>query len=223
MKWRQLDPELWFADYRVPGLPCRTTAVDIGGRWLVFSPGESLAPSFAEEVSAQPPILLAPNSLHHMGINSWREQFGVGCYAAAAARKRLGRHGHRDVLDSRTISLSSGRELVEVPHSRIGETWVIIRTDQQCTWVIGDAVFNFARASGKFWTAAMQRVLQSGPDLAVSSVYSWGAVRDRASYKRWFLERLEAHPPTRLIPTHGSIESGSDLAERLALLIDRRF
>jgi hypothetical protein len=44
----------------------------------------------------------------------------------------------------------------------------------------------------------------------------------RAEYKEWLLARLKAAPPTALVPAHGEIAEGVDLAGRLAALVRER-
>jgi hypothetical protein len=96
MTWDLIDEDtgLWTAEYRIPGMKSRSTAVRLAsGGFLVFSPGAGLEAEFAER-AGQAELLLMPNSYHHLGVHAWRKAFPDAVAAASpAAHPRLAKQG----------------------------------------------------------------------------------------------------------------------------------
>lgn len=228
MEWKPIaeGAPVWTADYRLPGLPCRSWAVRLqGGGCAVGSPGATLVESFSQELGDPARILVAPNSYHWMGIPGWRERFPeAGVAAAPGAVRRLQRKGLRPTvtLDDVEARLPEGAALLEVPATRIGELWLRAPTAEGTAWLIGDAFFNIDRVSRRLRLRLMTRVLKSGPGLAISNLMKWGGVRNRRAYREWILARLAEDRPTILVPAHGAILRGPDVADRLGELVRRR-
>ncbi len=222
--WIDIDGsgELWAAEYRVPGIKSRTTAIRLGdGSYLAYSPGAGLEDAFAErgEVS----WLLAPNSFHHLGIEAWRERFPAARLAAArGARARLRKQGHEtEPLRAMVDDLPAQLELLEPPGTRVGELWLEHADDRHTTWLVGDAFFNM-RTPRQLRGRIIQRVAQAGPGFAVSHLMKYGGLSDRRAYKTWATTQLAHRRPDRLIPCHGEITAGDDVTDRLSQLLERR-
>src|SRR5690606_30798518 len=115
------------------------------GGLLVYSPtwlGEDTVARV--RAHGEPRVIVAPNAFHHLSLGRYREAFPEAMAVAAdAARGRLERKGHRGVapLEEAATALGDGVALVAVPHTKTGESWVVIDGDRGPTWVTGDAFF----------------------------------------------------------------------------------
>ncbi|TNE87958.1 MAG: hypothetical protein EP330_16850 [Deltaproteobacteria bacterium] len=220
--WTPLRDDLWTCTYKVPGLPCRSWALRLAdGRFLIGSPGESLAEDFdLGEVA----VLLAPNNFHHMGLHAWRARFPEAVAVAGRdALPRLAKQGHEGLVSVGEISelLPGHAAIHELPDTRSGEVWLVHRSDEGAVWVVCDAFFNMPAPRRAAWKAFMW-VNRSGPGLAISQLQKWGGLKQRAGFAAWVRERLAEDPPSALVPLHGAIETGDDLARRLDALVAER-
>jgi len=225
MSWAAVEgTDLRVADYRVPGLPCRSAAVSLNdGTELVFSPGAALLDAFVEE-GREASVLVTCNSYHHMGLAKWKARFPDATVCAGrGALARLAKKGQRCVADIASIQdrLPAGVSIIEVPSTRIGEVWLRSETDEGVSWVVGDSFFNM-RAARRLGPRTLQRVAKSGPGLSMSHLMKWGGLSDRAAFRRWFLAQLDADRPRVLVPMHGEICASEEICGELRRLVDRR-
>ena len=220
--WTELREGLWVGDYRIPGLPCRSTAVSLGEGFLVYSPGESLLEPFAEVGEAR--FLLAPNNFHHLGLPAWRAG-GADVVIAEGARKRLQKQGHADLgsLDSLRTELPSSVRLLEPPGTRIGETWLRVQHPEGVTWVVGDSFFSIDKAPKKLFMKAVTTVMGSAPGLRISRLMKWGGLNDRKGYRSWVEQQLDEDAPNMLVTCHGAVLTGDDVPDRIRGALAERF
>lgn len=213
-EWKELREGLWVGDYRIPGLPCRSTAVDLGTGFLVYSPGESLRDSFAEVGEAR--FLLAPNNFHHLGLPAWRER-GAQVVIAEGARKRLAKKGHSDLqsLDVLRSELPSSVQILEPPGTRVGETWLRVERPEGVAWVVGDSFFSIEGTPNKLMVKLVVKIMDSAPGLKMSRLMKWGGLSDRNAFRSWVEQRLEQDAPNMLVTCHGAVLSGADVPDRI--------
>ena len=227
MSWHTIDEKIGLktAEYRVPGLKSRTTAIALpDDTFLVYSPGTGLEQDFVEHVG-EPTILLLCNNYHHLAVPLWKKTFpNAKRCAYAKAIPRLIKQGRTGIiaLSDLKIDFPSHLSFMTPPKTRIGEVWMRIEAEDGVTWVIGDCFFNFPRKPKKFMPRMLQMATQGGPGLAMSQIMKWGGISDRRAFKSWILEKLDSDRPNRVIPVHGDILSGPQTAGRLRELVHRR-
>ena len=230
MSWSALDLELGIFEstYHVPGLACRTVVAPLdGGGLVVYSPGAKLAEALPPELAGRgdPAVLLAPNDFHHLGIRAWRARYPSAIVVASeGAWPRLRKQGHTDLqpLSRLRERLPPWLSVLEVPATRIGETWLRFEGAEGVGWILCDAFFNLPRLSRKLHLRLFSQLMRSGPGLSISSLMKWGGVKDRKAYKAWLLEQLERDRPRVLVPNHGDVLSDPELPAKLRALIERR-
>jgi hypothetical protein len=105
-------------------------------------------------------------------------------------------------------------DFLDMPHYRMGEALVRMRTASGCAWYVTDAVFNFAEVPPNFGVGFLFRVTGSAPGLRFNNLGTTFMVRDRRALKRWLLARHDEAPPVQLIPAHGEIADVADGALR---------
>jgi hypothetical protein len=227
MSWECIDTEagVWSAEYRVPMMKSRSTAVQLSdGRFLVYSPGSGLESSFAESVG-QADVLLAANSFHHLGLPDWRAAFPDAIVAAApGAHKRLAKQGRSGLVDLEPVrsALPEHVSLLEPPATKIGEVWLRVESERGVMWVVGDSFFNLPRLARRFWPRLLQRLVKSAPGLAMSRFMKWGGLSSRKQFKSWVLAQIEADEPAILIPVHGEVYENSGLPDALRDVVNTR-
>lgn len=196
------------------------------GTALIYSPTRLLPPGAHEALLAvgRPAILLAPNHYHHLGLSEFRERYpGARCVCSEIARPRLARQGPHvfEPLGALAALLPDEARLLEPPGTRNGEVWLEVDTADGPVWVVCDAFFNVPRhprgAIGLFC-----RLTGTTPGLRIGATWKWLALRDRARYAAWVLERLRDRPPAGLIVSHGVAAGGPELAARMIDLVERR-
>lgn len=222
--WILLDEPagLWTAEYRVPAIKSRTSTLRLrDGSYLAYSPGPGLEDAFADHGEAS--WLIAPNSYHNLGIEAWRERFPASRIAAGrGARTRLASQGHEtESLQAVVDDLPAEVQFLEPSGTRIGELWVEHVGDEHVTWFIGDAFFNMKRPH-KLQGRLLQGLMRSGPGLSMSHLMKYGGLTDRKAYKTWVSTQLARRRPTRIVPCHGDVLEGDDLADRVQAVLDRR-
>lgn len=228
--WLQLDPDgfLWSYEFKTRFLTARTVALKLpSGDFLIVSPGEANVISFREHFGQEARVrfMLAPNSYHNMGIASWREQFPQAVLVAHKdAQPRLLKKGFGPIEDcaAARTDLPRNAEIIEAPGTRIGETWLVLRTAAGAIWCTCDAFFNFAKVSRRWYLQAYAKIMKSAPGLKMSGLFTNAGVHDKRLFKNFALERLGIDKPNVLVPAHGEILKDSALPERLRALLEER-
>ncbi len=204
--WQPAFPEssLWMAEYRVTlpvfgELSSRTYLLRTAttGTW-VYSPGVGVADSLKSAIGKNKLHLIVPNSFHHLGLDEWRTTFPhAKVWASANAQARLKKNGQEtEGLDG--AKLPKKVMLLEVPETRTGEVWLLLREEDGWVWLVGDAFFNLEEAG--HWSHTL---LDNAPGCKVSRLFWWGGLSNRVAYRQRLETLLEKYPPVALLPCHG--------------------
>lgn len=221
-RWRALDAELGLHELEkkvASGWCWRSLCVPLdGGGLLVVSPIRGTARSLEELGEAA--AVLAPNHFHYLGVEeltSRHEAALVGASAVAAPRleKKMGRP--LAPLDAIRERLPRAVTLLEPPGLKTGEVWLRAETARGVAWAVGDAFFNVNDpVSGG--TGLVLKLTATVPGLRVGRTFRWLGIGDRPAYRAWLRRQIEDDRPRVLIPAHGDVVEGDDLAERLAAI-----
>ncbi len=228
--WTVIDEQagLWALEsFNKGGFSLRTTALCLrDGGVLLASPTRGLGDAAHEELAAlgTPSLLLAPNHFHHLGLGEHRERYPEArVVASAVAAPRLRKKTGFDVatLDEARARLPDGVGIVEPAGTRSGETWLSVSTARGTAWVVSDAFFNLPSLPRNMFGLAL-RATGTGPGLRIGRTYTALAVGDKRAYGAWLSGMLDRSPPSLLVPGHGDVLEGPDLAERLRALAAAR-
>jgi len=212
-----LDDELPLLGAHYGSMRVRMTAVGIGnGNLLVVSPGKPRDEAILDELERRrgtPRWLLAPNHFHNEGLGYWKRRYPnirVAAHERAHARllKRAPELGRIEDLDALRAELPEGIRLFGPPTAKQGETWVAAKTRQGTAWIVCDGIVNDRKYPWAMWLLGFRPRLMTNPLFKRLFV-------QKADYKRWVIEQLEQDPPSVLVPCHGRVERGPDLAEQL--------
>ncbi len=228
--WQPIDPHagLWHWEKRIGDVAfLRAVAVMLDGEHLlIYSPVKESMPGSLRELKdiGEPTWLLAPNHFHNLGLDPYAQILPDARVASSdEARKRLDLKLRSPVeyLSKLAKDLPDHVRLLEPPGTRNGEVWLRVETAQGIAWVVGDAFMNLEEQP----PGCLGRLLPLFgvvPGLIVGGSFKWIALYDRRLYGTWLRAQLAADRPVMLIPSHGRIERGPDLADRLQALVEAR-
>jgi hypothetical protein len=227
--WEVIDEAagLWSYDRRnAAGWSVRTTALRLGdGGVVAVSPLRGLGDEAHEGLAplGKPSLLLAPNHFHHLGLAEWSGRYGARALSSEAAARRLARKTE--------VALGSGEELRErlprgasllVPAGlKNGEVWLRVEGADGVAWVVGDAFFTMERTP-RGGMGLVLRLTGTTPGLRIGGTFTMLGVGERARDRDWLKEAIEADRPRALVPGHGEVLRGADLADRLREVTVRR-
>ena len=228
-RWRVLDVDgrLATSVYGFPGGTSRCTALRYGDdQWVVFSPGaglEQTPPSGLTQASEV--LLIAPAVAHTLGLLPWSEHFSSARLAAAAptaARLKSKLSLDAESLDAVRDGLSAEVTLHTYSGSNFGEVWVRYETDQQVFLLVCDGFTNIKKVARNPLIRLAMWLYGLRLGLRVTPLYRYN-IQDHAAYRGWVEAILPTDKPLVLIPCHGKIEEGPEVADQLRELMRERF
>jgi hypothetical protein len=131
--------------------------------------------------------------------------------ARRLGKKEKGRFATVEALGKR---LPEGAELLVPPGLKNGEVWLKVPTAAGTAWVVSDAFFALAKNATGF-TGFMLRATGTAPGLRIGRTFTGLGIGAKVLYRDWLLERIATDRPAVLIPGHGEVLAGADLADRL--------
>ncbi|MEM9012633.1 MAG: hypothetical protein AAGE18_15500 [Pseudomonadota bacterium] len=156
--------------------------------------------------------LLAPNHYHHKGLGEYHAAFPTAqlCSTGAAAPRLAKQTGLSFTpLEEASLPLPDAARFVEPEGLKTGEVWLQIEAADQRLWIVTDA---FRGAKGPVG-AAVER-----PEL-LGTFPSFG-IADRRVYRDWLAGMVAEAPPSAILPCHGAMIAGANLAADAMALID---
>lgn len=221
--WRALDDDgdLLAATYGRAGV--RTTAFrhPVGG-WLVYSPGamshEALDEFVDKSQGGDVRWLVAPNHFHNLGLARWSERFPrAAVLADPVAHPRLRKRCPTVACfgDATLLPAHPSCRVLRVPGAKQGETWLSLEASVGRTWLVCDAVLNVVDLPP--WPERLFS-LMLGRGLRLNPLFWRLFVPDRAGARAWLDGEVGRQRPTMLVPCHGEVIRGDDLARQLAKL-----
>lgn len=227
--WSSLDEagRLFTSVYGFPGGKSRCTALRWGeDRWLVFSPGAGLEQTPPPGLTkASELVLIAPAAAHTLGLQPWSARFsGARLVAAAATAARLkSKLGlEAESLDAVAGGLPPEITLHSFPGSKLGEVWVRYETEHKVFFVVCDGFTNIDAMPGNLFVRVALWLYGLRVGLKVTPLFRFN-ITDRAAYRAWVEALLPTHKPMVLVPCHGVVDDGPELAERVRAVMRERF
>jgi hypothetical protein len=191
------------------------------GSTLIHSP--TVLGGFAEIDAIGPPRwLFAPNHFHHLGLEPYRARYAdARVIAAAGAIPRLRKKVRAPIEDAAAATLDPQLSVLACEGLKSGEAFLSLQSDRGRAWIVGDAFFNVVTPVTGL-TGAFLRFTNTVPHLKIGKTFHWLAVRDRATYKRWFLDTFERERPAWLLCAHGLPFAIGDRA-RIVRMVEQAF
>jgi hypothetical protein len=230
--WRILDAEagVLSLSYRFGGdglSNCFTAKLPSGGL-LVVSPPSRPTDGVFEDLAdfGEVEALVANNGYHHMGIGRWRERYpDARCFAAPGASERIAKKskdaGELEPLAALQGLLGDGVAVVEAPASKAGETWARAKIAGGWAWYASDILANMDQLPANFLFRTLFKLSKSAPGYRVFNLAVKFIIADKKVALGAMLADLRAHPPTVMVPAHGTILTTTSLAaDTERLLVD---
>lgn len=208
--------DLRIAAYRFPGGVSRTTIVENGKGFLVFSPGAPLADEARALADRSNDVtLIAPSLGHTAGIPAWLEHLSAArVVATTTTAKRLrSRRAVATTIEPAHASLAAGVELLTPPGNALGEIWMRVDNDAGVTWVLCDAFSNLRQLAAPFWLRQLQRLYGIRLGLRLGAAFRRNTA-DANAFITW-LELQLGRGCDRIVPCHGEVDEAPGLAGRL--------
>lgn len=201
------------------------------GRLMVVSPSKTLDEAVATELAdfGEVGALVANNGFHYLGQKAWRARFPEArCFAPSDAMARIAKKSRHPLafepLAELAPLLGDGVGFREVPDSKCGESWFWARLSkgeagERFAWYMSDVLANMANVPGNLIIRTLFKLTGSAPGYRVFKLALKLIVRDAKAALRLLLADVEAHPPGVVVPAHGDILTGGDVAGRTVALL----
>ena len=195
-------------------LRCTTLRLSDGSLCL-YSPVLGLGDAAKASLAAfgEVAYLLAPNHYHHKGLYEYALAFPKAkAVCSGLAKPRLEKQTGLtfDGLGKLVTLLPDGCEFAEPDGLKTGEVWLVVKTEQECLWIVCDS---FKGPKGK--------VGHVGQTVEMLGTFPTYGIKDEGAYVAWLQGRSAADEPTMIIPCHGSMVQSEHLAKDVtSLLVD---
>lgn len=191
----------------------RCTAVRLAtGSLCLYSPVRGLGDAVWDSLKGCGEVthVLAPNHYHHMGLRECSEAFpGAKLCCSPQAMPRLGDCTGLTLatLEQAGLELPTGARLLEPPGLKTGEVWIEVASRGQAIWIVTDAF-----CGPKVKSAGVADRLE------MLGTFPRFGVADGEIYGAWLSAALDGLELRMVIPCHGSLVVGADLAPQARTL-----
>jgi len=197
------------------------------GSILLVSPGARMSDACKDEIAELGPVgaVMSNNGLHHLGIPEWRARFPEASgYAPDLAASRIAKKnpeaGSLGGLAELQERAGDSFGVYEVANTRVGESWVWVKTELGYVWYVSDILINMAKPPAAFVPRMLFTMTKSAPGFRVFNLSLAFAVKNKKATLRALLEQMDAHPPAVIVPAHGEVLAGPTLAAEAKALIE---
>jgi hypothetical protein len=204
---------------------CFTAKLPSGGLMIISPPSRVTAAEMGDLAAfGEVEVIVANNGFHYLGIASWREQFPrARCFAAPGARDRIKKKskdaGELELLSALQPLLGDRVAVIEAPASKGGETWAWAKIAGGHAWYASDVLVNMSALPSSFVVRTLFKWTNSAPGYKVFGLATKFLLSNKKLALAQMLEDVRKHPPTVMVPAHGTIlTSGSVGAETEQLL-----
>ncbi|MDM7950872.1 hypothetical protein [Hydrogenophaga sp.] len=203
-------PGLWSAEKGA----LRCTALRLRDNSLcLYSPVLGLGDDARNSLAALGDVsfLLAPNHYHNKGLVEYAEAFPEAeLICSERARPRLENQTSLVFggLTNLVSLLVDDCQLIEPAGLKTGEVWFTVKTLKDVVWVVCDA---FKGSSGKLGEVTKQ--------IEMLGTFPTFGIQDKDTYAAWVESQLRVGSPTLVMPCHGTMGQGGDMASDIRSLL----
>lgn len=202
-----------------------TAKLPSGGLMIISPPSRSTDAEIADLAAyGDVQAIVANNGYHHLGIGRWREQFPrARCFAAPGAITRIGKKsktaGALEPISALKPLLGDHVAVVEAPASKPGETWAWAKIAGGYAWYASDVLANMEKLPSNFVVGALFKWTKSAPGYKVFNLATKLILSDKNRAFTQMLDDVRKHPPTVMVPAHGTILASDSLAAQTEQLL----
>lgn len=204
---------------------CFTAKLPSGGLMIISPPSRATAAEIGDLAAyGEVEAIVANNGFHHLGIPSWREHFPrARCFAAPGARARIAKKskdaGEIEPLSALQPLLGDHVAVVEAPASKPGETWAWAKIAGGYAWYASDLLANMEQLPSGFVVRSLFKWTKSAPGYKVFNLALKLILSDKKLALGRMLEDVRKHPPTVMVPAHGTILMSDSVAAETEQLL----
>ena len=228
--WKVLDGDkgVWSYEYEfAANAKANCLAARIAdGKVLILSPATGLSEaSFAAlEQLGEVAAVVATNGFHHLGQPAWRKRFPSARFFApsegmARIRKRNPDAGAFEPLSQLGPLLGDDVIVRELPNTKCGETYAIVKVDDGHIFFVSDILANIDRLPSNPIVRLMFKWTMSAPGYRVFNLGLAFIVRDKKAVLTKLLSDLENYPASVVVPAHGQSLTGEQIAAETKALV----
>jgi hypothetical protein len=230
--WTAVDEThgVWIWVYETNNNRINCIAVRLqGDDLMVVSPGTDPTPEVFAELEALGTVvaLVSPGAFHHLGFPAWHAQYpDVPLYTTTSGVAHIHKQHKGNTFDLRGFEafaalLPESMTAEETP-GKHGDLLLRFPTDAGETWMSNEYVSNIPELPKAWLVRKIFEWTDSGPGLTLITPLLWFMGAKKPALKAFFQQRLDQHPPQRLVPVHGDVITGDDLPGRLQALFDSK-
>jgi hypothetical protein len=204
---------------------CFTAKLPSGGL-MVISPPRNISAAELEALAAygEVEVIVANNGYHHLGVGRWREQFPrARCFAAPGAAARIAKKsrdaGELEPLSALAPLLGDDVAVIEAPSSKCGETWAWAKIAGGYAWYASDVLANMEQLPSNFLFRMLFKLSKSAPGYKVFNLAVKFIISDKKLALGAMLDDVRRHPPTVMVPAHGTILTADSVAAETEQLL----
>jgi hypothetical protein len=202
------------------------TARLANGQLVVINPGVNAGNELFSELIeiGEVGAVVAPNGFHHLGQSLWRERFPTARFFAPEKAfdrisKKNPKAGAFEPLSKLIPLLAPGVTIVEAEISKCGECWAWSPIAGGYAWFGSDVLANMPSLPKNLIFRMMFKMTKSAPGYKIFGLAMKFIVGNKKPVLSLMLEQVKAYPPTVMVPGHGDILTGPNLAaDTMALL-----
>jgi hypothetical protein len=192
----------------------RCTALTLkDGSLCLYSPvsGLSLDALASLKSLGEVSYILASNHYHNKGLVEYGQTFPAAkLICSSKARPRLEKQTGLEfgAFEDLKQSLLPNMMLVEPEGLKTGEIWMSAACDIHRIWIVTDAF----RGKGKCNTV-------SSNDVELLGTFPKFGIGDLSQYAKWLATQVKGDRPDIIVPCHGSVATGLDIASQALSLV----
>ena len=232
--WQLVDESAGIhrADYAFGSGRINMASIALGdGRLLVFGAGIDVSDEAFAELDGLGTVaaVIAPGPFHHLGLPDWRARYPDATFVASAGGLARIPKQHKGIdLELRGVDALAGMlpesvRVCDVDGMKQADVHVSVRSaDGGETWFTNELISNQPELPKQFAFRTAFKLFGVGTGLELNGLTMLLTGSKKGPVGSFYRRELDAHPPTKLLPSHGVLLEAADLAGRLREILDRK-
>ena len=229
--WRSTGEGQWVRTYDFRGNPLHSVAMDMGsGGLLVVSPGTGVPDADFDELDKFGTVkaLVSPGAFHHLGFPEWVKRYpDAGLYGPGSAIGHVAKQQPTlkalQGLDALRPLLSDEFEVGEVAGCKHPDLFLSLRRGGAVSWVTNEILTNAKDYPGNFLFKLVFQLTGNHPGLLANTLTAMLIGAKKPEVRGYYESKVDALPPTRLLPIHGEVLDDPALGESLKKVLAARY
>jgi hypothetical protein len=196
------------------------------GKLMVISPPFRASEGLFRDLEGFGEIgaVVANNGFHHLGQPEWKARYpSARFFAPTDAFARIRKHNPKapnyEPLAALKPLLGPEVGVTEASSTKCGESWAWAKIDGGFAWFVSDMLANMEGLPGNFVLRQLFKWSGSAPGFKPFNLGMKFILKDKRAVLRALSRDMVAHPPTVIIPSHGTVLTRDGLASETQRLL----